>query len=323
MQIMDTVGELNPRAKRDHGGGLDDAIRMYGGTRADWIDLSTGINPHPYDVSGLRPSDWMDLPDHGAFDRLTNAARRFWNVPNTAAILPVPGASAVIARVPGLAPPGRVHITTPTYNEHAAAFTAQGWTVTENGSAEARVIVHPNNPDGRVWREDDASAPLVVIDESFCDVMPDASLLHLATRPGVVILKSFGKFWGLAGMRLGFAVGQPDLIARLNDLTGPWAVSGPALRIGARALEDTHWAVETRRLLANESDRLDELLTRKGADLVGGTALFRLYKVNSARTWQDRLARSHVWSRIFPYSETSLRLGLPPTEGWERLEAAL
>ncbi len=318
-----TENMLNPRAERDHGGGLDQAIKHYGSTRDGWIDLSTGINPHPYDLPAFEPEDWAQLPDHGAFKRLCEAARGFWNVPESAHILPAPGASAVIARLPALAPFGRVQITMPTYNEHAAAFTAQGWQVQEDGSADARVLVHPNNPDGRLWREEDANAPLTVIDESFCDVSPEASLIQLSARPGVVVLKSFGKFWGLAGLRLGFAIGQPDMISQLNDLTGPWAVSGPALRTGTAALQDGSWAEETRAKLAASANRLDALLMNRGAQLVGGTTLFRLYRVDNAQVWQDRLARGHIWSRIFPYSDTYLRLGLPPSDGWGRLENAL
>ncbi|WP_170428848.1 threonine-phosphate decarboxylase CobD [Ruegeria arenilitoris] len=314
---------LNPRAARDHGGGLDGAMAQFGGAREDWLDLSTGINPHPYPVSDLTQSDWTALPDHGAFERLSAAARQFWSVPDGAAILPAPGASALIARMPGLAPRGRVQITTPTYNEHAAAFAAQGWTVASTGPAEARVIVHPNNPDGRIWSAADADAPLTVIDESFCDICHEKSLIHLAENPGVIVLKSFGKFWGLAGLRLGFAIGQPDLIAKLNDLTGPWAVSGPALRIGERALRDTDWAISTRQHLADATDRLDQMFTEKSATLIGGTTLFRLYDVNDAAAWQAKLARAHIWSRVFPYSRTYLRLGLPPADAWGRLEAAL
>ena len=321
--MVEASDRLNPRAARDHGGGLDGAMALYGGARRDWIDLSTGINPNPYAVSGLQPSDWTDLPDHGAFRRLSDAARAFWGVPDGAAILPAPGASALIARIPALTATGRVQITRPTYNEHAAAFAAQGWAVQDTGPADARVIVHPNNPDGRIWRATDADAPLTVIDESFCDVTPEVSLIHLSQRPGVIVLKSFGKFWGLAGLRLGFAIGQPDLIARLNDLTGPWAVSGAALRIGAQALQDRDWAEATRARLAKDAARLDQIVTGKGARLVGGTSLFRLYDVDNAPAWQDRLAQARIWSRIFPYSNTFLRLGLPPDEGWARLRAAL
>lgn len=314
---------LSQGEKRDHGGGLDAALTRYGGTRDDWIDLSTGINPTPYPVPAFGDEDWTALPDQAAQDRLIAAARSLWRVPPGAVVLPAPGASALIARLPALAPAGRVQITAPTYNEHAAAFAAQGWSVHSCGPADARVLVHPNNPDGRIWTAADATAPLTVIDESFCDIQPDASLIHLTEQPGRLVLKSFGKFWGLAGARLGFAIAAPELITPLAALLGPWPVSGPALRLGAVALADTGWAETTRQRLRTDAARLDDLLIRQGAALRGGTPLFRLYDVPDAAAWQDRLARHHIWSRIFPYSDRFLRLGLPPAHGWTRLAAAL
>lgn len=308
---------------RDHGGNLTAAIQRYGGKRGDWIDLSTGINPAPYPLPDFTMEDWTALPDIAAFDALQNAARQFWNVPDGAAILPAPGASALIAQLPGLAAPRWVKIETPTYNEHAAAFSHHGWVIAQSEPAEARVAVHPNNPDGRLWRVEELTSPLTIIDESFCDVCPEQSHIDLATRPGVVVLKSFGKFWGLAGLRLGFAIGDPALIQQLAHLQGPWAVSGPALRTGIQALGDPQWASDTRQALARDAKRLDQLAAARGARLVGGCDLFRLYDVSDAAAWQDRLAHAHIWSRIFPYSKTFLRLGLPPENGWERLEAAL
>ena len=305
----------------DHGGGIDAAIARFGGTRAGWLDLSTGINPVPYPIPAMPPDAWTALPDAAAFDALYAAARDFWQVPDGANILAAPGASALIARIPALAEPGRVEITAPTYNEHAAAFVAAGW---RPGTGGARVIVHPNNPDGRVWRAEDlGSHTLTVIDESFCDVMPGASLVHLAARPGVVVLKSFGKFWGLAGMRLGFAIAAPETIERLAAMIGPWAVSGPALASGTAALRDGVWADATRDRLARDATRLDAIMQEAGAGTPRGTDLFRLYDVDNARAWQERLARAHIWSRVFPYSETYLRLGLPGSDGWNRLMAAL
>jgi cobalamin biosynthesis protein CobC len=305
----------------DHGGGIDAAIARYGGARAGWLDLSTGINPVPYPVPDLPEDAWTALPDAGAFDAIYAAARAFWQVPDGAGILAAPGASALIARIPSLAPPGRVEITAPTYNEHAAAFQAAGWVPGDDG---ARIIVHPNNPDGRIWNADDlGDHSLTVIDESFCDVMPGASLVHLATRPGVVVLKSFGKFWGLAGMRLGFAIAAPETIARLAAMLGPWAVSGPALVTGAAALRDPAWAETTRARLAEGAAKLDEIMMAAGAKGACGTDLFRLYEVDNAARWQERLARAHIWSRVFPYSETCLRLGLPGPGAWDRLKAAL
>lgn len=307
--------------KRDHGGGLDAAIAQFGGSRTDWLDLSTGINPVPYPVGEIAPDAWTALPDQGATDRLIEAARQFWTVPDAARIVPAPGASALIARLPALATPGAVSIPEPTYNEHAAAFSAQGWTMSQTDPA-AEVIVNPNNPDGRIWTMADLAARFTIIDESFGDVAPDTSLMHVATRPGTLILKSFGKFWGLAGLRLGFAIGDPTLAGRLADLLGPWPVSGPALDCGARALADLDWAQATRERLVEDAARLDALMAPHSS-LVGGTTLFRLYAVDDATAWQLRLARHHVWSRIFPYSNTWLRLGLPAPDRWPQLEAAL
>ena len=320
---MPETDTANPPPVRDHGGNLSAAIAAHGGCAEQWIDLSTGINPDPYPLPAFTAADWSALPDAAARGALEQAARRFWNVPSEAAVLAAPGASALIAALPALAEPRWVRITPPTYNEHAAAFETHGWQLRRYGPAEALVAVHPNNPDGRLWHPDELKSPFTVIDESFCDVCPDESLIALAARPGVVILKSFGKFWGLAGLRLGFAIGDPELIARLAAWQGPWAVSGPALRTGRLALEDTAWATQTRARLAANAQRLDDLLTRKGARVLSGTDLFRLCEVPDAAAWQDRLAQAHIWSRIFPYSHSFLRLGLPPADGWARLEAAL
>ena len=307
------------RNQRDHGGGLDAAIARWGGTRDSWLDLSTGINPVPYPVGALPDDAWTALPDEAAQNRLDMAARRFWSVPDDAALLAAPGASALIAKIPSLWPRGKVRIDAPTYNEHAAAFDIAGWT---QGTGDAMVVVHPNNPDGRFWVKSNLTAPFTLIDESFCDIAPNQSLITLSSNPGRIVLKSFGKFWGLAGLRLGFAIGPTDLINPLRDQLGPWPVSGPALEIGARALEDLAWAHETRDSLAQDAQRLDRLMTRHGS-LVGGTDLFRLYAVEDASAFQNRLAQAHIWSRIFPYSDRWIRLGLPSSKGWSQLEAAL
>lgn len=311
-------------ALRDHGGDLDRAIAAFGGTRADWIDLSTGINPVAYPIPRLSDDAWTALPDTAAFARLEATARAFWAVPKDAAVLAVPGASAAIAQIPHLRPAGEVGIPAPTYNEHAAAFTAAGWqvTTTETGR-DAQVLVHPNNPDGRLWTTAALSAPLRIIDESFCEVTPEKTLIAEAATPGTLILKSMGKFWGLAGLRLGFVIGDPGLISDLKRALGPWQVSGPALQIGAEALTDYTWADETRARLNADATRLDALLQGIEAKVVGGTPLFRLYEVADARAAQAHLARARIWSRIFPYADHWLRLGLPGPDQWDRVEAAL
>jgi len=301
----------------DHGGGIDAAAARYGGDRAGWLDLSTGINPRPWPLPAFAAADWTALPDRAAFAAVERAARAFWRVPPGAAVLAAPGASALIARMPAVLGGARVHIPQPTYNEHARAFAAQGWTVTED-RPDATVVVHPNNPDGR--RHPLPGTACAVVDESFCDICPEDSLIAHADRPGVLVLKSFGKFWGLAGLRLGFLIGDPALVAQMGQLIGPWAVSGPALRAGALALADTAWAEATRERLARDAARLDALT---GWTVAGGTTLFRLYDVGEAAALQDRLARHHIWTRIFPWSDRLIRLGLPDAEGWTRLERAL
>ena len=315
----------------DHGGGIDAAAARFGGMRSDWLDLSTGINPIPYPIPHLPPDAWTALPDQTATAALDHAARRFWKVPDTAAVLAAPGASSLIARIPTLAPAGRVHIPRPTYNEHARAFLAQGWTVTDaapdtapDTAAEAVVLVHPNNPDGRLASASDATPRLTIIDESFCDVLPDASLMRLASRPGTLILKSFGKFWGLAGLRLGFAIGDPGLTAHLARLLGPWPVSGPALAIGTHALSNPDWSAATRRRLAADTRQLDALMKGHGLTPLGGTSLFRLYDTPDAAHLQTALARHRIWTRTFPYNPRWLRLGLPGASAqWDRLASAL
>lgn len=308
---------------RDHGGRISDAIAEYGGSFGDWLDLSTGINPTPYPIGKLSDDLWARLPDPAAENRLIEAARSFWNIPDDCAVLAAGGASALIAALPGLRPPDRVQIARETYNEHEAAFAAAGWQINRD-NAPARVIVRPNNPDGLI---DPLPAPLpdlLVIDESFADVTPDQSLVAHATDLGVIILKSFGKFWGLAGLRLGFAIGHPAEISKLRDRIGPWPVSGPALEIATRALGDHVWAVETRAQLSNAAKRLDQIVEPISTAPAQGTDLFRLITCENALDMHQHLSRHHILTRIFPYNRNWLRLGLPGTEvDWSRLESAL
>ena len=311
------------KSEPDHGGNLDAACERFGGSRADWIDLSTGINPEPYPLPSLDHSIWSALPDQSAVHALVATARRFWSVPDHLHILPTNGASASIAALPKLFKGTQVEIPGPTYNEHALAFQANGWRVTANRPSDARVLVHPNNPDGRLWSETDLTIPQMIIDESFADVRPDNSLLGHLSSDRHIVLKSFGKFWGLAGVRLGFAIGSKEIIENLRRALGPWSVSGPGLQIGATALADDAWARATRIRLAEDSQHLDALALSHGWQPIGGTSLFRLYDTADARAAQDALAAHKIWSRTFPYSDRWLRLGLPASGDWFRLETAL
>lgn len=319
-------------APRDHGGNLEMAIHEYGGRLTDWIDLSTGINPAPYPVPDLPASAWSALPRKSEQDALLLAAAAAYET--RAKIIAFAGAQGAIQAIPYLLEASEARILAPTYNEHAAALRTAGWTVCEVDRLEAlrgarlAVVVNPNNPDGNRYRPEaleDLShhVGLLVVDESFVDPEPVLSLAPQLGRgaDNIVVLRSFGKFYGLAGIRVGFALTSPVHAARLEELAGPWPVAGPSLRIAAEALGDVTWQQETTARLARDASRLDALADKKGWQIVGGCPLFRTYHTASAKSAQDELARQRVWSRIFPYSEHWIRLGLTTgTENWRRLE---
>lgn len=314
---------------RDHGGDLDRARARWG--EGAWLDLSTGINRHPWPVPPLPPGAWTDLPTASARAAVEGAARALWGSP---AALAVNGAQAGIEALPRLFPgPGRAVVLAPGYNEHPAQWRAGGWDVVEGGpdamvGADLAVLVNPNNPDGRAWSPAQvlalaARVGRLVVDESFADSDPALSVArHASDR--LIVLRSFGKFWGLAGVRLGWVLTDATTRDQLAGVAGLWSVSGPALALGAMALPDAAWAAATRARMGRDAARLDALAARAGWGLVGGTGLFRLYATPDALAAQDRLARARIWSRIFRYSPSWVRLGLPGgASEWDRLARAL
>ena len=313
---------------RDHGGNLDWAMSRWGGTRDDWLDLSTGINPCPYPLPELDRHAWTALPTRTDLDHLVSAAQQAYGT--TSQVLPVAGAQAAIQMIPLCFERGRARVLGPTYNEHAAALASAGWSVETAESverlagADLAVVVNPNNPDGRVLSRSEllgvaAKVGKLVIDESFADATPEVSVAADAGG-NLLVLRSFGKFYGLAGMRLGFVLGD---VERLAELAGPWPVSGSAIAVGRHALGDRDWSSQAISRLAADAARLDGLAQQAGWQVIGGTSLFRLYDTGDAQEAQNRLADHRVWSRVFPYSDTWLRLGLSDAAGWSQVESAL
>ena len=317
----------------DHGGNLDSAVRRFGGRLEDWVDLSTGINRNPYPVPELALRHWTALPSRSDIETLQDAARQVYATP--AKVLALSGAQAAIQLLPHWLSRGEARILSPTYNEYGAVLRAAGWNVRDVADLDAlagadlAIIVNPNNPDGRIHAAAALLALLprvghLVVDESFADAVPGFSLATEAGRSGLLILRSLGKFYGLAGVRLGFVLGAEADVAALAQLAGPWPVSGPAIAIGERALSDRAWAAATIARLAEEAPRLDGMAQKAGWSLVGGTPLFRLYDVGDAAAAQEALARKKIWARIFRERPRWLRLGLPGDEvEWARLAAAL
>ena len=321
-----------------HGGNLDEISRLYPDAPKPWIDLSTGINPHPYPVPSLTAATWARLPARTDEAALLAAAAARYGVRDPASIVPAPGTQALLQIVPRLRMSGSVAVLGPTYQEHAQCWRRAGHHVRLVDEVDAlaetdvAVVVNPNNPTGRILPREMLTAlaarlaargGLLVIDEAFADLIADVSLAP-DLPPATLVLRSFGKAYGLAGLRLGFAIADERLAKQLRDELGPWAVSGPALAIGTIALADDAWLNHTREQLAAESRRLDQLLVAAGCSIIGGTPLFRLAEHSDARPLADRLAQRGIHVRRFPYHAAWLRFGLPgDAVEWQRLEAAL
>lgn len=326
-----------------HGGDLSGLRDSFTG---DWIDLSTGINPFPWPIPDLPAESWTRLPGSDDMAALLKAARQAYGAPATAGIVAVAGTQAAIQLLPRLfarpqGVPVRIGILGPTYAEHAHVWRSMGHEVIEidgvPGSLhglDVLLAVNPNNPDGRGlgptmlrrWREEmSARGGWLILDEAFADVAPELSFCAEAGKPGLVILRSFGKFFGLAGLRLGFVLG-PDIVTEaIRIAAGPWAVSGPALQIGAAALRDTHWQQQMRDELRARARRFDQGMRDRGIHVLGGTSLFRLAKIADAAGFAAALRKQGIHVRGFDYQPQWMRFGLPPDEAefWRRLDVAL
>jgi len=166
-----------------------------------------------------------------------------------------------------------------------------------------------------------------VVDEAFVDAVSEESLVKHIQEYGFIVLRSFGKFFGLPGLRLGFVLAHETFLKSLRDLLGPWPVSTIARIWGAQALCDVTWQVQARKRLLAASRRLEMLLHAFGLGPVGGTAFYRYLRHADASDIHEALAALGVLTRSFPSRETggpALRIGLPGTEmDWSRLERAL
>lgn len=326
-------------APLEHGGDLGAVRALFPGAPRPFIDLSTGINPYPYSVPRLSLDAFTRLPEQAAVDRLSAVAAAAYGAPSSSHIVPAPGTQILLPQVAALVRAGRAVILGPTYAEHARAVALAGHAaidahdLEELCEADIAIVVNPNNPDGRIVTKERLltladklriHGGLLVVDEAFMDVGPCETSLAGDVRSGnIVVLRSFGKFFGLAGIRLGFALAAPDLVARLAVALGPWAVSGPALAIGEIALADPAWAEQARARLTGAASELDRLLFQAGLEVIGGTSLFRLAQADSAAEIFHRLASAGILVRKFGNQPTWLRFGIPDDNGWERLRSAI
>lgn len=328
----------------EHGGRLRQAAAHYRIPLADWLDLSTGISPNPYPLPVTPATVWQRLPEDD--DDLEAAAVSYYG---SSELLPVAGSQAAIQTLPAVLQGERVALLTPSYVEHAHAWRQHQCSFVSVADSNAQqleqavaghdivVLVHPNNPDGsrfsparlREWRQQLAArGGWLVIDEAFIDTEPELSLCADAGIEGLIVLRSLGKFFGLAGARVGFVFAPASVRSRLAELLGPWTLSGPARWAARLALTDSVWQRTARQQLDAAGQRLDELLTSHGLGSCPGCALFRYLSHPQADALHDALARQGILVRLFTpnryHQHQALRFGLPADEvGWARLDAGL
>jgi cobalamin biosynthesis protein CobC len=344
MHGQDGIGKGREKvdsALRVHGGRVDLAASLYPSAPKPWIDLSTGINPVPWPVGQIPLARYQRLPFASEIAELTQAAAAAYGLPANAHMMAVPGSEMAIRLLPRMIGTEPVGILAPTYGSHAQAWRESGADVHElaglpdpdRDDCKTLIVVNPNNPDGRVIARAELAAfalqwkmggRRLIVDEAFTDVRPELSMLGLPELPaGTIVLRSLGKFFGLAGLRVGFVVAtEPDATA-WRQLLGDWPVSGPACEIATAALRDTNWTAATRARLAADRKRLDGVLGNAGLRLLGGTDLFGLFEASGGIDLLDHFARAGILIRGFAGAAGHYRFGLPADEAaWQRLEAA-
>ncbi len=314
-----------------HGGRIDAAKALFPNATAPWLDLSTGINPMPWTPPEGLKVDAAPLPDRSALARLeVLAAAHFGVEPERVAA--VPGSEMALRLLPMLGVGQSIVAVRPSYGTHGAVASArvdhaalEDWT----GRAGSLLLANPNNPDGvhrsteQLARLADAQARAggwLIVDEAFADAMPGAGF---AGGERVVVLRSFGKFFGLAGLRLGFVIATPDIVGRLRDLLGDWPVSAHAIAWGSAAYADREWIAATRGALAERAAALDAVLARHGLVAQGDCPLFRMVETPQAAALFLRLAEAGILIRPFADAPERLRFGVPEAHDLARLEEAL
>ncbi|MBB4837352.1 cobalamin biosynthetic protein CobC [Sphingomonas kyeonggiensis] len=316
-----------------HGGGVEAARAHFGGE--DWVDLSTGINPHPWpgtDAIAIAIAiDWQRLPERHELATLEAAAADYFGI-DPRHVCAVPG-TEIGLRLAGSLVGGGAHYAVPTYRTHGEMIAGAIPTPLDAAGTGTLILANPNNPDGRALSPEQLRGLLarrepgawLLLDEAFADTDPALSLAdHVDDARRLLVFRSFGKFFGLAGVRLGFVLGPSPMLDAIRAALGAWPVSAAAIAIGTAAYRDQAWAEAMRARLRNDATALDAVLAGTGHTAIGACPLFRLIEVPSGIALFEQLARHAILTRPFAEQPHWLRIGLPSTgEALVRLETAL
>ena len=320
----------------EHGGYLISAAEKYKIPIEQWVDLSTGINPNGWPIPNIPSACWQRLPESG--DSLISAAKDYYQCQS---ILAVAGSQAAIQILPQLRSKSKVGVLPLAYAEHGYSWKKAGHEIVELTEEtigdqldllDVLILINPNNPTTQRFSKDhllnwhkklQQRNGWLIVDEAFIDTTPEESLCSYPASDGLIILRSIGKFFGLAGIRCGFVVGQEKLLTKINEALGPWTISHPSRYVATAALIDKQWQQQTRYDLKKQSERLVLLLTKRGLKPDGQTDLFVWIKIPEAKGIHQALAEQGVLTRLFD-QPLSLRFGLPQNEQqWSQFDIAL
>ena len=327
-----------------HGGRLVEARSLFPDAQLPWVDLSTGINRRSYPAPRATSAARNRLPEPRQLVELEETAAEAFEINDPARVVAVAGTELALRLLPHALELREAAVLGPTYSSHADAWArarSHVRSVTDTtlhaclDRPLALTVVNPNNPDGRVLPRErllelhaglENRGGALIVDEAFADTNPSISVAAIAGAPQasrMIVLRSFGKFYGLAGVRLGFIIAAPAIARAVRTLMGEWPLSADALAAGRAAYADHQWSARMRALLNRSASRLDALLRRSALEIVGGTSLYRLVRATDARQRFLQLLQAGVLVRPFDHDETLLRFGIPHGRAeWERLWAA-
>lgn len=341
--VLSSITTAEPSHIPAHGGQVQKVMQMFADAPKPFVDLSTGISPYAYPAKMPDLSALHTLPEEAEEAALQRAAVTAYGVSDASMVVAGGGSQSLIALLPRVLKAERACILGPTYSGHVQAWKQNGIPVSEVSdfadlqlAAQQKnmvcIVCNPNNPDGRLLQAAhlldlantcQVAGSWLVVDEAFAD-MTGQSVAPALPHPALLVLRSFGKTYGLPGIRLGFLLAQPNLAAYARDLLGSWPVSTIGLAVGCQALQDREWLSQASTKLYTASSRLKKFLTKAGLSHKGQAILFELVECERATDLWKHLCQQGIVTRIFPYNAYWLRMGLPATEQqWRRLEEAL
>jgi len=334
--VLNFMREYKPGKMLDHGGKLFNASQKFSIPVNEWLDLSTGINSESWPIGKIPASLFCRLPEED--DSLLPAAQSYYGVTNC---LPIAGSQTAIQHLPHMRPSCNVAVISPGYEEHAFCWHYAGHKVYLISSEEIEsilsnidvlVIINPNNPTTERFSENQLchwydqlhkKKGWLIVDEAFMDITPDASVLKLSSNPGFIVLRSLGKFFGLAGIRVGFIFSDPAFLTKFSKGIGPWSISNPSRYIAIQALQDRAWQSKARNKLNKNAWKLFQLLNQANLSPHGRSDYFHWVVNKNSEEIFTHLAHQGILVRLFK-EPLSLRFGLPSNKlEFERLENSL